>query len=230
MYAMVVSRPDIAYTVGALARHVQNPQKEHWNAVWHLLRYLNTTKALGITYQGISTSGPKDIEVIGMSDSDWAGNRETRRSTSSYVFTLNGAAITWSSRLQKTVALSSMEAEYMGGCAAAKEAVWIRQILADSSIFLLGENTESEKLPTTPIYMDNQAAISLSKNPDFREKAKHIEIQYHYLRQQVERDIISITYLPTTEMTADIMTKGLNRILHQKHVAGMGMRGASRGD
>ena len=113
MYAMVVSRPNIVYTVEALARHMLKSQKEHWITVRHLLRSLNTTKVLEITYEKIATSGLKDIEVFSSSDSDWAGNHKTRKSTSSYIFTLNKAAITWSSRLQKMVALSSMEAEYM---------------------------------------------------------------------------------------------------------------------
>ena len=142
---------------------------------------------------------------------------DDRKSTSGYVFTLGGGAITWRARKQPLVAFSTVEAEYIGASDAAKEAIWIRsffgQIMAQ----------DPELLQPQEIFVDNQGAIQLAKNPKFHERTKHIGVRYHFVRDACERNIIRTTYLPTAEMTADILTKILPRETHWKHTGGLGL-------
>ena len=130
LYAAMVTRPDIAYGVQVLGRHLQSSGPEHWDAAKRLLRYLKGTRELGIVYGGHK----EPLELVGYSDSDWAGDHETRRSTTAYLFQLAGGAISWKSRLQPTVALSSTEAEYMSACAAAQEAIYLRRLVTDLGV------------------------------------------------------------------------------------------------
>jgi hypothetical protein len=198
LYAAMVTRPDIAYTVQALGRHSQSSGPVHWDAAKRLLRYLKGTRELGIKYGG--HEGP--MEQIGFSDSDWAVDHETRRSVTAYLFQLAGGAISWSSKLQSTVALSSTEAELMSACAAAQEAIFLRRLLTYLGIKMVG--------PTT-IYEDNQGAIAMSQNPINHRKAKHIEIRYHFVRERVESQEIKLVYVPTGNQLADLLTKPLPR-------------------
>ena len=124
------TRPDIAFAVGAIARHAAHPNRSHWNAAMHLVRYLLSTKDTGLTY--VRAPSPTVLfSAEGFCDSDYAGDVESRRSTTGYIFTAVGGAISWSSRIQPTVATSTMEAEYMSAASAAKEALWIRKLLAE---------------------------------------------------------------------------------------------------
>ena len=143
-----------------------------------------------------------------------AGDQDDRKLTSGYVFTLGNGAISWRAHKQPLVAFSTVEAEYIGASDAAKEAIWI------SSLF-----TRLLSLDAYPqeIFVDNQDAIQLAKNPKFHERTKHIGVQYQFVRDTCEHNAICTTYLPTSEMTADIMTKSLPRETHWKHVNGMGM-------
>jgi len=151
---------------------------------------------------------------IGFTDSDFAGDADDKKSTSGYVFTLGNGAISWRTHKQPLVAFSMVEAEYIGLSDAAKEAIWI------SSLF-----THLLRLDAYPqeIFVDNQGAIQLAKNPKFHECTKHIGVRYDFVRDTCERNAICATYLPTSEMTANIMTKSLPRETHWKHVNGMGM-------
>jgi hypothetical protein len=155
------------------------------------------TKSLGLIYRN---QEELELELVGYSDADWGGCHETRRSTTGYVFTLGGAAITWASRLQPTVAQSSCEAEYMAMCAATREAVYLRLLLQE-----LGVNTNSG----TVIYVDNQGAIALAQNPAHHKLTKHIAIQYHFTRERVASGEITLAYMPTVDQLADILTKAL---------------------
>lgn len=203
MYLSVCTRPDIAYAVSSLARFTSKPTKEHWTALKRLLRYLKGTLTHGILY---TTDGPDSI--TGYTDADWAGDVDDRKSTSGYIFSLSGGAVSWRSQKQKCIALSSAEAEYVAMTSAAQESVWLRQ--------LMSELTDSSEEPIM-IYEDNQAAIAMTKNPQFHGRAKHIEIKHHYIRQQVAEGMIMLQYCPTNEMTADFLTKGLNRESFCKH-------------
>ena len=139
------------------------------------------------------------MDLMGYSDADYAGDLDTRRSTTGYVFMLNGGVISWSSRLQPTVAASTAEAEYMAASQAVKEALWLRKLTSD-----LGGD-----LKTMQLYTDNQAALTLLKNPIASARSKHIDIIYHFARERVARKEVKFDYCPTAKMIADIMTKAL---------------------
>ena len=202
LYAATSTRPDIAYSVSYLSRFMANPDVQHLSAAKRVLRYLKGTKEKGLVYSGNAAAK----SLIGYSDADWAGDSE-RRSTSGYVFFMHGATISWKSQRQQTVALSTAESEYMALCSAAKEAT-----------FLTNLGKEIGCLQTEPctIYDDNQSCIFLAKNPVSNSRTKHIDIQYHFTREKVATKDIDIVYCPSEEMIADIMTKPLALVLHEK--------------
>lgn len=139
-------------------------------------------------------------QKLGYSDSDYANDVDTRRSTTGFVFMLNGGPITWNSQRQRTVALSTTEAEYMAGCAAAKEAIWLRQLLSDI------KETVGD---ATPLYIDNQSAIKIIHNPEFHKRTKHIDIRFHFIRERQQLGEIAGEYVCSDEQLADILTKPL---------------------
>ena len=196
LYAAMVTRPDIAYAVQALGRHLQGSTNEHFAAAKRVLRYLKGTKELGLKY-GMTAGKPI---IVGFADADWASDKETRRSVTGYLFTLNGGAISWSSKLQPTVALSTSESEYMAACYAAQEAIHLRRFLGSLG-FTQGE-------PTT-IYEDNMGCIGMSENPIMHQRSKHIDIRFHFLRETVANGQVLLTFIPTMEQLADLLTKAL---------------------
>lgn len=208
LYLSVCTRPDIAYTVGALARFMSCPTSTHWQAAKSVLRYLVTTKSQGITY------GTGSLEVLGYCDADYGGDIDTRRSTTGYVFILNGGAISWQSRRQPTVAVSTTEAEYMAAAAAVKEGLWLRKLLADFNI----------KIGTIEIKGDNQSALKLLRNPISSMRSKHIDVIHHFARERVIRKEVNFTYVPTDKMVADIFTKPLGDSKHKECCKSMGMK------
>ena len=197
MYLATCTRPDIAYSVGVLARFSSKPNQSHWTAAKRVLRYLKGTSNLGIVFKGDSPDGPAVF-----SDADWAGDAGDRKSTSGYMFCIAGGPVSWRSKKQSTVALSTAEAEYVALSSAAQECVWMRRLNSD-----LGNSREE---PTT-IMEDNQSCIAMAKNPQQHGRSKHIDIKYHFVRELVENKTIKLKYCPTKEMIADFLTKGLNR-------------------
>ena len=192
LYLSVCTRPDIAQAVGALARYMSKPSLAHWQAAKGVLRYLAGTANYGITF---GAGGP-GLEAY--CDADYAGDIDTRRSTTAYVFILNGGAISWSSRLQQTVAASTTEAEYMAAAAAIKEALWLRTLLGN-----LGQ-----PIQTIPMLADSQGAIKLLKNPVFSMRSKHIDVIYHFARERVARNDVSFSYIKTDHMVAEVLDGG----------------------
>ena len=201
------TRPDIAYSVGALARYMSNPTTVHWQEVIGVVRYLAGTATYGLTY------GTRNESLIGYCDADYATDTDTRRSTSGYVFTLYGGAIAWQSKRQPTVAASTTEAEYMAAAAAVKEALWLRQLFKDFGI----------DTGVVTIMADNQAAIKILKNPISSLRSKHIDVVHHFARERVMRKEIEFKYIPTIEQVADVLTKALTEAKHTKCLKGMGM-------
>jgi hypothetical protein len=207
MYLSVCTRPDISYTVGALARFMSCPTTTHWQAAKGVLRYLAVTKSHGITFGG-GTS-----EMLGYCDADYAGDLDTRRSTTGYVFILNGGAVSWQSRRQPTVAASTSEAEYMAAASAVKEGLWLRKLLGDFG----------DKTTTIEIKGDNQSALKLLRNPISSMRSKHIDIVHHFARERVMRKGVNFTYVSTDKMVADILTKPLSETKHKECCSGMGL-------
>jgi hypothetical protein len=214
MFAACVTRPDIMCAVGKLSQFLNNPSSKHMSAAKCVLRYLQGTPTLGITYR------PPPLRLQGYSDADWAGDMDTRRSTTGYIVMLNNGAIAWKSRRQPTVALSTMESEYMALTEATKELKWIRTLLAELGY---ANNNNSEDEPPTDLFSDNQSAIALAKNPVSHARAKHIDLRHHFVREAIQDKVIWVQYIPTTEMTADSLTKALGREKHEKCTARMGM-------
>jgi hypothetical protein len=214
MYAMVGTRPDIAAAVGVVSRHLENPGQAHWAAVKRILRYLKGTQKLGLQYGGNPTSGL----LMGYSDADWAGDLETRRSTTGYMFQLCGGAISWNSKRQSSVALSTTEAEYMALSSATQEAIWLRQLLKD---------LHNPQQAATVIHEDNQACIAAVKNPTNHSRMKHIDIRYHFTREKVEAKEVVLEYCETNKMVADILTKAIGRPKFEQLRTLMGVREAS---
>ncbi|XP_067034756.1 uncharacterized protein [Acropora muricata] len=178
LYLSSVSRPDITFAVSNVARYSSNPTKEHWLALKRILRYLKGTVNYGILF-----SCNVESECVGFSDADWAGDVNDRKSTSGYLFQLCGGAISWRSKKQPCVALSTAEAKYMALSSAVQEALWLKHLLVDLKVVTL-----------TPmrVYEDNQAAINMTKNPSYHGRAKHVDIKYHFVRDQVNKKSVSI--------------------------------------
>ena len=197
MWPAVHTRPDISYSVGVLSRYCANPGPIHCNLVIQIFRYLAGTLELGITFKSNVTD-----ELVGYTDSDWAGLKDGRRSTGGYTFLLSGGPVSHQSKQQATVALSSTEAEYMATTEAGKEALWIGRFLA-----ALGY-----RLPGQPVSLraDNRGAILLTANPEFHRRTKHIEVRHHWIREKVKSKEIAITYISTKDMVADGLTKALD--------------------
>jgi hypothetical protein len=213
LYAGIVTRPDIAYAVQSASKHLQRNGPEHLVNAKRILRYLKGTVDMGIRYSvkgGSKLTGFSDSDstkLLGYSDADWGGDKDTRRSTTGYVFVLAGGAVSWCSRLQPTVALSSAEAEYTAACAAVQEATHLRQLLQD-----LGFPQEEPTL----IMEDNQGCIALSGNPVLHKRTKHIDIKYHFIRERVASQEVALKYVATADQLADILTKPLLRVRLEK--------------
>ena len=190
------TQPDITFSVSNLAKFSPKPSKHHWIAIKCVMQYLKGTIDFGILY-----TKQKSQNFVAYSDADWAGDLDDRKSTSGYLFQIRGGAVSWRSKKQSSVALSIAEAEYIALASTAQEAVWLRQPTTE----LGSGSTEA-----TTIYEDNQAAISMSKNPQYHGRAKHISIKYHFIREQVNDGTVTLKYCPTQDMLADMLTKGLN--------------------
>lgn len=198
MFLAVTTRPDIAYAVNFMSQFNTNYSEEHWKAVKRILRYLKGTLDCGLLYKETNT------DLFGVVDADWGGNMSDRRSYSGYPFILAGGAISWEARKPRTVSLSSTEAEYIAITEATKEALYLKGILRS-----IGLNTGDVIL-----YNDSQSAQKLAQNFGYSARTKHIDIRQHFVRDCVKNKEISLKYLSTENMPADLLTKGLNRNKH----------------
>src|SRR5665213_2460535 len=202
MYLMIGMRPDIAAAVSIISQFASNPMTLYHQATKRILRYLKGMINLKLNFGEKLNSGEESQSptLIGYSDANWGNDVSTRRSTTGYIFFLSGGAISWSSKRQATVALSSTEAEYMALTQATKEAIWLRSLLAELNY--------TQERPTT-LFEDNQSAIALARNPVHHARSKHIDIQHHFVREKIESKEIEISYMATDEMITDALTKPL---------------------
>jgi hypothetical protein len=194
-----------------MSQHNASPTDLHSSTAKRAFRYLNATPTLGITYDGSRSNGKLKLE--GYSDADFAAS-QSRRSMMGYIFKLGGGAVTWMSKLEPTVAISTTEAEYMALLQATKESIWIQRFLKE-----LGREIDCSSV----IFEDNQGAIALANNPEYHARTKHIDVQYHFVRECVEMGKIKLVYCPTEEMIADALTKPLSRDRFEKLVSRMGL-------
>lgn len=203
MYGAMATRPDIAFAVTMLSRFSINPGLTHWHAVKWVFQYLKGSRNLWLTY-GTGDENP----LTGYGDAD--GNmQEDRYAISGYAFILNGGAISWYSKRQEVIALSTTESEYIAATHATKEALWLRQLIAELFGAVSG--------PTT-VYCDNQSAIALTKDQQFHARTKHIDVRFHFIRWHIANKDIRLIYCPTADMVADCFTKPLPS-LKVKHFA-----------
>lgn len=195
MYLFIVTRPDITFAVNRASCYMEKPSKLYWNAVKSIFKYLKETINHGLRFVA-----SQDQHLRVYSDSDYASELETRRSTTGYLVKW-GNNISWNSQRQRTVALSTTDAEYMAACQTVKEIVWLKKLLDDLA--------DSKKLQTT-LYQDN-SAIHLIKNPMFHKRTKHIDVRHHFIRERYEAKDFSLEYINTKDQLADILTKLLPR-------------------
>nr|GEV11871.1 retrovirus-related Pol polyprotein from transposon TNT 1-94 [Tanacetum cinerariifolium] len=194
MFAMICTRPDIAHAVGVVSRYMAEPGRGHWEAVKRILRYVKGTSDVALCF------GDSDLIVTGYVDSDYAGDLDGSKSTTGYVFTLSGGTISWVSKLQSVVAMSTTKAEYVAAAQASKEAVWLKMLLEE-----LGYKQEKITL-----FCDNQSALYLERNPTFHSKTKHIQVQYHFVREKVKEGTVDMQKIHTDDNVADYLTKAIN--------------------
>lgn len=195
-----VTRPDITFAVNLFSRYCNDPGPQHWAGVKRIIRYLKGTAKLGLRYQRSA-----DTETIGYCDADWAGDVDGARSSTGYVFLRNETAISWATRKQPTVALSTTEAEHMSMVGATQEAIWLRSL--ESELF-------KKTMKATKIHCDNQGAMKLAKNNAFSPRTKHIHVKQQFIHEVVEKEIVELKYVSTNDMIADVLTKGLPREKH----------------
>ncbi len=196
MYMSLATRPDISYAVSTLSHYMQEPRTTHWHAILRVFKYLKGTRDYSLTLGG------KNTHITGYSDADWAQQMH-RHSISGYAFFIGSGIISWSSKKQPVITLSSTESEYVALTHALKELIWIRKLFT--------ELIHPFAQPTT-LFCDNQGAIVLSKDSTFHAQTKHIDVQFHFIRQTVSLSQSKIKYCPTDDMIADAFTKPLKRV------------------
>ncbi|KAK9750670.1 hypothetical protein RND81_02G212500 [Saponaria officinalis] len=192
---LTATRPDIMNAVSMVSRYMESPKETHLLAAKRILRYLRGTTDFGLFY----CKGAKS-ELFGFCDSDYAGDLDDRKSTSGYAFMLGSATISWCSKKQPIVTLSTTEAEFVAAATCASQALWLRNIL---------EELQFKQKYSTKLFCDNSSAIKLSKNPGFHGKCKHIDVRYHFLRNLSKEGVIDLVFCKSTDQVADIFTKPL---------------------
>ena len=200
LYLALCTRPDIASSVRAVATHAAEPTNRHLNAAKRILRYVKGTKERELTY----TRDRNPIAIIGFCDASWAEDKANRRSITGFIFLLASGPISWKSKQQSTVALSSCEAEYIALTHAIQEALHLLQVLI------------SAKLPsdsrTIQLMEDNQSAIAIASSNSINSKSKHFDIKLHFVRDVLRNGSVQVRFCPTDKNVADLLTKAISRV------------------
>ncbi len=192
---LTASRPDIAFAVGVCARYQAAPKMSHLTQVKRILKYVSGTCNYGIMY-----SHGEDSKLVGYCDADWAGSADDRKSTSGGCFFLGNNLISWFSKKQNSVSLSTAEAEYIAAGSSCSQILWMKQMLSEYNV---GQDVIT-------LYCDNLSAINISKNPIQHSRTKHIDIRHHFIRDLVEENIVTLEHVTTEGQIADIFTKALD--------------------
>lgn len=201
MYLATSTRPDIANAVSQLSQFLNCFDKTHFTAAKRVLRYLSKTINFGLIFR--HTNEP----LFGYNDADWGNCPDDCKSYTGYCFVLSGSSISWESRKQCTVALSSTEAEYMALSDGTKEGIYLCKLLNE-----LCDDT----IQKVRIFTDNKGSIKLAENPVFHKRTKHIDIRHHFIRDALKNGQIDVSFVPTEDMGADILTKALPSAKHYK--------------
>jgi len=207
MYA-TASRPDIMFATCLCARYQSNPKESHMLAVKRIYRYLKGSPRLGLWY-------PKDsgLELMGYSDSDHAGCKIDRKSTTGGCHFLGGKLVSWTSKKQTSVSTSTAEAEYVSAASCCAQILWMKNQLTDYGV----------QYTKTPIFCDNTSAIAITQNPVMHSKTKHIDIRYHFIRDHVMKGDIELHFIPTEKQLADVFTKPLDEKTFKYLITELGM-------
>ena len=192
---ITASRPDIMHVVGMVGRFQAAPKQSHLLAVKRIFKYLKGTMSYGLWYPR-----NQNIQLLSYSDADWANCVDERKSTNGGAFFLGESLVSWLSKKQSSISLSTTEAEYIAAATCCTQILWMVQSLAD---------LEVKYVEPIPIHCDNTSAISVSKNPVLHSRTIHIPIKYHFLREQVANKVVQLHYIPSKEQIADIFTKPL---------------------
>ena len=200
MYASLTTRPDITHAVNVLSRSNSNPTRASLVKAKRVLRYLAGTPTLGLTYTHSHTQMHDAVTVTAYSDADWGGDLDDRKSTTGYVMFINDNPVSWNSKKQQTVALSSAESEYMAISECMKEMLWLRALLSE-----LGVRTVTPSI----VHVDNQAAIQISNTDTHHDRTKHIDIRHHFIRDCINTGDVRLQWIETKMQRADIFTKAL---------------------
>lgn len=207
---LTVSRSDITYSVHVLSRFMHQPRKLHMEATLSVVRYLKN--ALG---QGLFFSSNSDFRLRAYCDSDWAGCPITRRSTIGYCVFLGPSLVSWRSKRQKTVSLSSTEAEYRAMTGACCELTWLRYLLRDLGVL--------HREPAL-LYCDNKAALHIAANPVFHERTRHIEMDCHYIRDKIQDGSVTTRFVNSAHQLADVLTKALGKEVFTPMIRKLGVQ------
>ncbi|KAJ0478883.1 putative RNA-directed DNA polymerase [Helianthus annuus] len=189
------TRPDIAYAVGVVSQFMHQPQLEHMEALMRIIRYLKGTPGRGIVFKN---NGHLDVKAF--TDADWAGNPNDRSSTAGFFTLVGGNLVTWRSKKQKVVSLSSAESEFRGIVKGITEILWLKKLMNEIGFPL--------KLPTQ-LMCDNKAAIKISENPVQHDRTKHVEIDRHFIKEKIEDGTVELPFIRSEEQLADILTKAV---------------------
>lgn len=205
IYLTMCTRPDICFVVSRLSQHFADPTDEHWVTVKHVLRYLRGTADKELCFR-------KSSEGLGLqahSDADWAADTTDRRSTTGYCVRMceGSSLVSWKTKKQPTVALSTCEAEYMALALTIQECIYLEQLL---------KSMDTYEYLKTVVYEDNQGTIALVKNPVCRQRCKHVDIKYHFIRSIIKDERMTLVYCPTEDMVADAMTKPVTKLRLKK--------------
>ena len=193
---MTLTRPDISYSVNKVCQFLHAPTTVHWAAVKRILRYLKQCTSLGLKLHKTSST-----LVSAFSDADWAGSGDDRRSTGGFAVFLGSNLVSWSAQKQGTVSRSSTESEYKALANATAEVMWIQTLLRELNI----SSPRAAKL-----WCDNLGAKYLTANPVFHARTKHIEVDYHFVRERVSRKLLEVDFVSSGDQVVDGFTKPLS--------------------
>ncbi|CAI7884834.1 unnamed protein product [Closterium sp. NIES-54] len=200
LFVAVTCRPDLSYSASQLATHLKWPEAEHMAELDRALHYLVSTPTIGLTYHKTETTTPK---IIGYVDADHAGDSNNRRSRTGYIYRVEPIGpISWQSSKQELIALSSAEAEYIALCSATKEGLYLHKLLEEAKL---------AQLPSFSLFCDNQSAICIAKKSGFANRTKYIALRYFFVKDEIEKGRLELSYCPTSEMAADYLTKKLGK-------------------